>query len=106
MYPSWLTVEYASTRLMSVCTRAIVAAKIAVAVPTHATTSRATPERAKSARLRATMYTPAVTMGAAWMSAETGGGLSIASGSDVGSGSWDDLPQGPMDRRSAPAGPV
>ena len=26
MYPSWLTVEYASTRLMSVCTRPTVAA--------------------------------------------------------------------------------
>jgi len=55
MYPSWLTVEYASTRLMSGCTRPTVAAKIAVAVPTHATTSRATPERSKIAWLRATM---------------------------------------------------
>src|SRR5436309_14794339 len=101
MYPSWLTVEYASTRLMSVCTRAIVAAKIAVAVPTHATTSRATPERSKSAWLRATMYTPAVTMVAAWMSAETGVGPSIASGNHVWSGSCADLPHAPTNRSSA-----
>src|SRR5207244_13058774 len=86
---------------LPICTRAIVAAKIAVAVPTHATTSRATPERSKSAWLRATMYTPAVTMVAAWMSAETGVGPSIASGSHVWSGSWADLPQAPMNRSSA-----
>jgi hypothetical protein len=32
---------------------------------------------------RATMYTPAVTMVAAWMSADTGVGPSMASGSHV-----------------------
>src|SRR5438876_12269384 len=81
MYPSWLTVEYASTRLMSVCTSPMVAAKTAVITPTQSTTSRATVERSKSAWLRATMYTPAVTMVAAWMRAETGVGPSMASGS-------------------------
>ena len=54
MYPSWLTVEYARTRLMSVWTSPIVAAKTAVRTPTHATTSRATPDRSKSAWARAT----------------------------------------------------
>ena len=38
MKPSWLTVEYASTRLTSVCTRAIVAAMKAVTRPITATT--------------------------------------------------------------------
>ena len=38
MYPSWLIVEYASTRLMSFCTIATVAANKAVITPTHATT--------------------------------------------------------------------
>ena len=33
MNPSWLTVEYASTRLMSVCTRAMVAARNSVIAP-------------------------------------------------------------------------
>ena len=40
---------------MSVWARAMVAAKSAVATPTQATTSSATPERSKSAWLRATM---------------------------------------------------
>ena len=41
MKPSWLTVEYASTRLMSVCTIAIVPAISAVTAPTTATTMSA-----------------------------------------------------------------
>ena len=41
--------------------------------------------------MRAIRYTPAVTMVAAWMSAETGVGPSIASGSHVCSGSCADL---------------
>src|SRR5437867_7935515 len=86
---------------MSGCTRPTVAAKSAVAVPTQRTTSGAVPERSKSAWLRATMYTPAVTMVAAWMSAETGVGPSIASGNHVWSGSWADLPHAPMNRSSA-----
>ena len=39
MYPSWLTVEYARTFLMSVAVIPIVAAKIAVRAPTAATTA-------------------------------------------------------------------
>ena len=44
------------------------------------------------------MKTPAVTMVAAWMSAETGVGPSIASGSQVWSGTCADLPIAPMKR--------
>jgi hypothetical protein len=40
---------------MSVCTSPMLAANSAVATPTHATTSSATPERSKMAWLRATM---------------------------------------------------
>ncbi len=36
MYPSWLTVEYASTFLMSFWATAMVAANNAVSAPTHA----------------------------------------------------------------------
>ncbi len=43
----------------------MVAAKSAVATPTHATASSAAGERSKSTWLRATMYTPAVTIVAA-----------------------------------------
>jgi len=42
------------------------------------------------------MYTPAVTMVAAWMSAETGVGPAIASGNHTYNGIWADLPVAPM----------
>jgi hypothetical protein len=41
------------------------------------------------------MYTPAVTIVAAWISAETGVGPSIASGNQVCSGNWALLPMQP-----------
>jgi hypothetical protein len=45
--------------------------------------------------MRATRKTPAVTIVAAWISAETGVGPSIASGSQVCRPSCADLPQAP-----------
>ena len=66
---------------MSFCTSPIDAAKIAVTAPTIATTFIVSGASVNSAFDRATMYTPAVTMVAAWISAETGVGPSIASGS-------------------------
>ena len=42
------------------------------------------------------MYTPAVTMVAAWIRAETGVGPSMASGSQTYSGNCADLPVAPM----------
>ena len=50
----------------------------------------------KSTALRPTMYTPAVTIVAAWISAETGVGPSMASGSQTYSGICADLPVAPM----------
>src|SRR5947209_6497576 len=81
MYPSCETVEYANTFLMSVCARPMVAAKNAVAKPIAATQSMAAGECRNSADERAIMYTPAVTIVAAWINAETGVGPAIASGS-------------------------
>src|SRR5216684_2978934 len=46
--------------------------------------------------MRTTMYTPAVTIVAAWISALTGVGPSIASGSQTYSGSCADLPTAPV----------
>jgi hypothetical protein len=54
MKPSWLTVEYASTRLISFCTSAMDAAKIAVKAPTKAMMSSVYGVRAYSALDRAT----------------------------------------------------
>ena len=47
------------------------------------------------------MYTPAATMVAAWISADTGVGPAIASGSQTWSGNWADFPMAPPNRRKA-----
>src|SRR4029077_17369294 len=83
------------TRLMSNCTSAMVAANIAVIAPTTPTTWSDGPATSKSGIERATRYTPDVTIVAAWMSADTGVGPSMASGSHEYSGSWADLPVAP-----------
>jgi hypothetical protein len=54
MNPSWLTVEYARTRLMSSCANAHVAADSAVTSPTMSTTVSAMPDASKSGALRTT----------------------------------------------------
>ena len=81
---------------MSVCTRPTVAAKNAVVAPTMATTASAIGASSNSGDSRATMNTPAVTMVAAWIRAETGVGPSMASGSQVCSRNCADLPIAPM----------
>src|SRR5438552_10173805 len=83
MYPSCETVEYARTFLMSHCLRPIDAAKIAVSAPMTTTVRLATGESANRKLLRAMRYTPAVTIVAAWISADTGVGPAMASGSHV-----------------------
>src|ERR1043165_385312 len=49
------------------------------------------------------MNTPAATIVAAWISALTGVGPSIASGSQVWSGTWADLANAPTSSRMQPA---
>ena len=83
-------------RLMSFCTRPTVAAKIAVVAPMKVTKVCAFGASSNSGDSRATMNTPAVTMVAAWISAETGVGPSMASGSQVCSRNCADLPIAPM----------
>src|ERR1039457_2787897 len=74
----------------------MVAARMAVSAPTTATTIDVRGVSWYRADERATMYTPAVTMVAAWIRAETGVGPSIASGSQMYSGICADLPVAPM----------
>ena len=50
----------------------------------------------KNGNILATRYSPAFTIVAAWISAETGVGPSIASGSQTCSGNCADLPTAPM----------
>ncbi|MBA7617814.1 hypothetical protein ES703_25132 [subsurface metagenome] len=62
---------------------AIVAAKKAVIMPIAATMDMVVGARLKRTLLRAMRYTPAVTMVAAWMRADTGVGPAMASGSQT-----------------------
>ena len=73
----------------------MVAATNAVARPMIATQSMAMGAWVKNTAERAVMYTPAVTMVAAWMRADTGVGPAIASGSQTYSGICADFPVAP-----------
>ena len=101
MYPSCDTVEYAMMRLMSNWAMPMVAARSAVIVPIHATVGRACSLTRKIGNMRAIRKTPAVTIVAAWMSALTGVGPSIASGSHTYSGNCALLPNAPTINSSA-----
>ncbi|MPN49599.1 hypothetical protein SDC9_197221 [bioreactor metagenome] len=58
-----------------------------------------------SGKKRMTRYTPAETIVAAWIMAETGVGPSMASGNQTCSGNWADLPTVPM-KSSIPINPA
>src|SRR5215212_1108094 len=79
----------------------MVAASSAVNAPTNATVIIAASLPTNSVPHRAIMYTPAVTIVAAWISALTGVGPSIASGSHVCSGICADFATAPPSRPSA-----
>src|SRR5574340_1261043 len=83
---------------MSNCPTAMLAANRAVTAPTVATTSWAAGAAVYSGAERATRYTPAVTIVAAWISADTGVGPAIASGSQTYSGICADLPVTPSSK--------
>src|SRR6266852_9800904 len=86
---------------MSASTQAMVAASSAVKAPTQAMSVSTSGTSTNNGIARVTMKTPAVTIVAAWMSAETGVGPSIASGSQTWSGNWADLPTAPQKTSSA-----
>ncbi|MNS81790.1 hypothetical protein D3C72_1155120 [compost metagenome] len=71
----------------------------AVIAPITSTKDSAVSDSSNSGDMRATMKMPAVTMVAAWISAEIGVGPSIESGSHTCSGNWADLPIAPMNRQ-------
>ena len=83
---------------------AAVAAMRAVASPTQASRSSTQPSAAANSGLtRTSRYTPAVTIVAAWMRADTGVGPAIASGSHTYSGNCADLPAAPSISKSTMA---
>src|SRR5438067_2665245 len=84
---------------MSYCVSAISAMESAVMAPITNTTERAVSLNSYKGDMRATMKMPAVTMVAAWISAEIGVGPSIESGSQTCSGNCALLPIAPMKRQ-------
>ena len=88
---------------MSFCTRPIVPASSAVSAPITATICNVCGACANNSALRPIMYTPAVTIVAAWIRADTGVGPSIASGNHTYSGICADLPVAPMKNSSVVA---
>src|SRR5437016_12557092 len=86
---------------MSFCEVAISADQSAVSTPTTATTAITPGAETYRWLRRATMYTPAVTIVAAWISAETGVGPAMPPGSQIERGSWALLPVAPMNRQTA-----
>src|ERR1017187_4947615 len=73
--------------------------KNAVVAPTINTIESAVSDSSNSGDILATMNMPAVTMVAAWISADIGVGPSIESGSHTCSGTWEDLPIAPTTRQ-------
>src|SRR3989304_5306157 len=71
----------------------------AVIAPMTMTKDSAVSDNSNSGDIRATMKIPAVTMVAAWISAEIGVGPSMESGSHTCSGNCADLPMAPMKRQ-------
>ena len=71
----------------------------AVIAPITITTDSAVSDSSNSGDMRATMKMPAVTIVAAWISAEIGVGPSIESGSHTCSGNCALLPIAPMKRQ-------
>src|ERR1700689_5645874 len=67
----------------------------AVVAPITSTNDSAVGEYSNSGDMRATMKMPAVTMVAAWISAEIGAGPSMESGSHTCRGTCADLPMAP-----------
>src|SRR5690348_809255 len=80
---------------MSVCTSALQPAMISVIDPIVATMDMATGENSNTVCMRAMRYTPEVTIVAACISALTGEGPAMASGSHDCSGNCADLPTAP-----------
>src|ERR1700727_2389092 len=88
-------VDPASAFLMSSLAQPMIAPNSSVAALTMVTASRASADRLKIGPDRTIRYTPAVTIVAAWIRADTGVGPSIASSSQDCSGTWADLPHAP-----------
>src|SRR5215208_3910662 len=87
---------------MSVCVQAITAARKAEIAPTHVTICKEISLTEKTGNNLATRYTPATTIVAAWINADTGVGPSIASGNQICRGNIALFPAPPINTNAAP----
>src|SRR5258707_10475798 len=71
----------------------------AVVAPMISTTDSAVSDSSNSGDMRATMNMPAVTMVAAWINCEIGGGPSMGTGNHTCKGTRPDLPIAPTNRQ-------
>ena len=71
----------------------------AVMLPMMSTNDSAVVDNSNNGDIRATMKIPAVTIVAAWISAEIGVGPSIESGSQTCKGTCADLPMAPINSK-------
>ena len=94
--PSSEQVEYAMIFFMSNCTMPMVAANTVVAPPISVTKANVPGASFSSGPIRVIRNTPAVTIVAAWISAEMGVGPAMASGRQVCRKICADLPMAPM----------
>src|ERR1700748_3215960 len=85
---------------MSSLAQPMIAPNSSVTAPTMTTASCASGARLYSGLDRTIRYTPAVTMVAAWISADTGVGPSIASPNQACSGTCADLAHAPSSSKS------
>jgi len=88
---------------MSSCTSASSPPKNSVMTPTMAMTAMTVADCARTGNRRASRNTPAVTIVAAWMSADTGVGPAMASGSHTCSGICPDFEMQPRKMSSVPS---
>jgi hypothetical protein len=92
-------VEYAITRFKSFCNNPTVAAKNAVEAPTIVIKFKILEAYSNKGDERAIKNTPAVTIVAACINAETGVGPSIASGNQVCNPNCADFPTAPTNKK-------
>ena len=99
MKPNWLQVEYAITFFISFWKNPTDAAKNAVSSPIMRTKVIIKSDMTINSENLTVKKTPAVTIVAAWINAETGVGPSIASGNQVWKPNWADFPIAPIKRK-------
>jgi len=98
------TVEYAKSALLSRRSSASAAATTTVTPPTRLSVHTHSGTVANTGAIRASRYTPALTMVAEWRYADTGVGAAMALGNQKWNGNWADFVNAPSATSTTTAG--